>query len=178
MLLELVICSCSESCRLRFRPYFWLGRGEDENGGRGTMEHRDRGTILLVEDEIIIALAEKAALERRGHSVIVGSSGERALRAFCANSSIDVAVLDITLGAGIDGVETARFLLQIRSLPIIFLSSLPIDEIERQTADIPAIRLSKPCSDMTLIETVEMALRDGEKGRTSIVTAFQSGTLP
>jgi CheY-like chemotaxis protein len=142
------------------------------------MEHSDRSTILLVEDEVVIALAEKETLERHGYTVLVAGSGERALRAFCTNCSIDLAVLDITLGGGIDGVETARYLLQIRSLPIIFLSSLPIDEIERQTADIPALRLSKPCPHSRLVKTIKSALEEWQLERDEgrlLRVAFPSG---
>lgn len=141
------------------------------------MKHRHRGTILLVEDEMIIALAEKAALETHGYKVIVASTGERALRLFCAASSVDLVVLDITLGRGIDGVETARYLRQTSELPILFLSSLPLEEIERLTVDIPASRLSKPCSTARLIETVEAILLPPELDRNSIGEASRTGGL-
>jgi len=122
------------------------------------MKHGHRGTILLVEDEMVIAIAEKAALEKHGYTVIVAGTGERALGIFCAQSSVDLAVLDINLGTGIDGVETARYLLRIRELPILFLSSFPVEEIERLTMDIPASRLSRPCTISRLIAGVEAAL--------------------
>lgn len=142
------------------------------------MEHNDRSTILLVEDEVVVALAEKASLERRGYTVLVAGTGERALRAFCANTSIDLVVLDIDLGKGIDGVETARYLLRIRELPILFLSSLPIEEIERQTADLPALRLSKPCPDTRLINAIKSALGEWKLERDEgrlLGVAFTSG---
>ncbi|MFP4427486.1 MAG: response regulator [Spirochaetaceae bacterium] len=132
------------------------------------MKHGHRGTILLVEDEVVIATAEKAVLEKHGYTVIVAGTGERALGIFCAQSSVDLAVLDINLGTGIDGVETARYLLRIRELPILFLSSFPVEEIERLTQDIPAYRLSKPCTNVRLVKTVETALPRPAQGQSSV----------
>jgi CheY-like chemotaxis protein len=89
----------------------------------GVKQHRKR--ILLVEDEILIALAEKQELEKRGYEVLAVYSGKKAVE-YCSASKcagIDLILMDINLGKGIDGLEAAETILAERDLPLIFLSS-------------------------------------------------------
>jgi len=82
-------------------------------------------TLLLVEDESIIALAEARTLSSAGYSVIHVGSGEEAISAMNGErgSSIDLILMDIDLGEGIDGTEAAYEILKRHDIPIIFLSS-------------------------------------------------------
>jgi PAS domain S-box-containing protein len=81
-------------------------------------------TILLVEDEAIIALAEKHTLEGFGYGVILARSGEAAVETVLrADAAIDLILMDIDLGRGIDGTEAARKILEERNLPIVFLTA-------------------------------------------------------
>ncbi len=79
--------------------------------------------ILLVEDEIMIAQAQKAALEKIGYSVILAETGEIALDIFQHTIEIDLVLMDIDLGEGCDGTETASEMLKVRNVPVVFLSS-------------------------------------------------------
>ncbi len=80
-------------------------------------------SILLVEDEGLIALAEAQMLSLNGYNVTTALKGEDALLK-AEGSDIDLVVLDINLGRGrIDGTETARKILQKREIPVIFLTS-------------------------------------------------------
>src|SRR6185369_626537 len=67
--------------------------------------------LLLVEDEPVIAAAEKMALQSRGYTVVVATSGEAALAAVQGSQGIDLVLMDIDLGAGWDGTETAERIL-------------------------------------------------------------------
>ncbi len=89
-------------------------------------------TILLVEDEAIISLAEARAIERFGYDVEVARTGEAAVELSLAQGkSIDLVLMDIDLGQGMDGTQAARRILAQRNLPIVFLSS----HAERETVD-------------------------------------------
>jgi len=74
-------------------------------------------TVLLVEDEAIIAMAEKKALEMYGYAVLTASSGEKALNVLSGNPAIDLILMDINLGAGMDGTQTAGIILRSRDIP-------------------------------------------------------------
>lgn len=80
-------------------------------------------TILLVEDEVIIALAELNTLNRLGYEAVIADSGEKAIKLAAENATISLVLMDINLGAGIDGTEAARRILAARNLPIVFLTS-------------------------------------------------------
>ncbi|MFW5811434.1 MAG: response regulator, partial [Alkalispirochaetaceae bacterium] len=80
-------------------------------------------TILLVEDEAIIALSEKMLLERHGYTVETVTSGERAVDMIEENDGFDLVLMDIDLGHGITGDVAAERILEIRHLPIVFLTS-------------------------------------------------------
>lgn len=68
-------------------------------------------TLLYVEDEIIIALAKKRELERFGYRVIISSNGKDAVKEAVENDSIDLILMDIDLGKGMDGSEAAKEIL-------------------------------------------------------------------
>jgi len=81
-------------------------------------------TILLVEDEAIIALAGKNTLEGFGYGVALARSGEAAVEtALRSGTPIDLILMDIDLGPGMDGTEAARRILAERNLPIVFLTA-------------------------------------------------------
>ncbi len=61
-----------------------------------------------MEDEAIIAIAQKKIPGRYGYEVITAGNGENAIQAFRENRDIDLILMDIDLGQGIDGTEAAN----------------------------------------------------------------------
>jgi PAS domain S-box-containing protein len=87
-------------------------------------------TILIVEDEAIIAMNEKLLFEKEGYLVHSVSTGESAVDLVCEkNIQIDLILMDINLGKGIDGITAAQQISQSRDIPIIFHSAY----IDKQT---------------------------------------------
>jgi len=81
-------------------------------------------TIILVEDDAIIALSQKRDLIKRGYKVIHTSTGEKAVEFLKLDSQkINLILMDIDLGKGIDGTQAAREILKLKEIPIVFLSS-------------------------------------------------------
>ena len=87
------------------------------------MSSPERKTILLVEDEGIIAMTGAKTIEGFGYRVIIANSGEKAVRLALDDKSIRLILMDINLGKGIDGTEAARQILSKRTIPIVFLTS-------------------------------------------------------
>ena len=54
------------------------------------MGTEDQKTILLVEDEALIAIMEKEILKKHGFDVILASSGEKAIEIVNTNPDIDL----------------------------------------------------------------------------------------
>jgi len=120
----------------------------------------DGRRILLVEDEAIIALSEKVSLELYGYSVIIAESGERAIERFQNDASIDLVLMDINLGPGIDGTVAASLMLRERHVPIVFLSSHTEREIVARTESITSFGYVVKNSGMTILDaSMKMAFK-------------------
>ena len=124
------------------------------------MSAEKRKTILLVEDEAIIAMTEKMTLDRFGYDVIIAGSGEAAVEIVEKNPDIDLILMDIDLGAGMDGTEAAALILKDRDLPVVFLSSHMEPEIVARTEKITSYGyVVKDSSGTVLDASIKMAFK-------------------
>jgi two-component sensor histidine kinase len=116
--------------------------------------------ILLVEDEAIIALAEKNDLERFGYEVAVAPSGVRAIEACEREAPFDLVLMDIDLGEGMDGAEAAAAILGRREVPVLFISGHSEPGIVEKTERITSYGYVAKGSSPTVIDaSIRMALR-------------------
>jgi len=117
-------------------------------------------TILLVEDEAIIALSEEKILTRHGFTVITAYSGEDAVEIFLQSPEIDLVLMDINLGSGMDGTRAAEIILQHREIPLIFLSSHTERDVVEKTEGITSYGyIVKNSGEVVLIASIRMAFR-------------------
>lgn len=120
----------------------------------------ERSKILLVEDQAIIALAESRMIESHGFDVEIAHNGERALEIVEEDPELSLILMDIDLGAGIDGTETARKIIENHDLPIAFLSSHTEPEVVLKTEGITSYGyIVKDSGETVLITSIKMALR-------------------
>ncbi len=123
------------------------------------MNYRDK-LILLVEDEAIIAIAQKKTLEKHGYKVITANSGEKAIDVFANDKTIDLVLMDIDLGAGLDGSETAIRMLENRDIPVVFLSSHTEPEVVEKTEKITSYGYVVKNSGITVLDaSIKMAFK-------------------
>lgn len=95
------------------------------------MNDLNQKTILLVEDELDLALMEISELENEGYNVIHATNGQNALHIVSIQKkAIDLILLDIDLGSEMDGTNVACEILKTNSIPIVFLFS----HIEKEIA--------------------------------------------
>lgn len=117
-------------------------------------------TILLVEDEVIIAMAEKAMLEKHGYRVLTAGTGEQAVELALTNYGIDLILMDINLGPGIDGTEAATMILEKREIPLAFLSSHTERDVVEKTEGITSYGyIVKNSGETVLLASMKMAFR-------------------
>src|SRR6056297_3691886 len=86
--------------------------------------------ILLVEDEAIIAMSTAKMMEKLDYKVETVFKGEKAVEAVREDQDISLILMDIDLGKGMDGTETAQEVLKVRELPAFtlpFAVSYPIN---------------------------------------------------
>ena len=116
-------------------------------------------TILLVEDEVLVAASQKLTLEEYGFAVIPANSGAQAIESIKRNPSIDMVLMDIDLGPGKpDGTGTAEKILTLRDLPIIFCTNHAEKEMVDQVRGIARYGyVLKYAGEFVLIESINMA---------------------
>ena len=115
--------------------------------------------VLVVEDEVIVALELQNHLERLGYDV-VGSvtSGEKAVRQ-AAQLQPNLVLMDIRLDGDLDGIEAARRIRAAHDIPIIFLTAFGDEEtLERAKETGPFGFILKPFKERELFATIEVAL--------------------
>ena len=118
-------------------------------------------TLLLVEDEAITATLEKKQLEGIGYAVNHVLNGEDAVQtALGPDSDIDLILMDIDLGSGIDGTQAAQEILKQKDIPIVFLSSHTEPEIVEKTEKITSYGYVVKNSGIFVLDTsIKMALK-------------------
>ncbi len=118
----------------------------------------DKKTILLVEDEALIAMVQKKTLERHGYEVITVTTGEKAIEKVRTAAGIDIILMDINLGNGMDGTEAAGRILSVRPVPIVFLTSHAEKEYVDRVRKITRYGyVIKGSGDFVLQSSIEMA---------------------
>ncbi len=124
------------------------------------MKSAGKKKILLVEDEAIIAMNEKMSLEKYGYEVVTAHTGEKAVKTIKTTSDIDLILMDIDLGSGIDGTETAEIILKEKEIPVVFLSSHTEPEVVEKTEKITSYGyVVKNSGDTVLDASIKMAFK-------------------
>lgn len=95
-------------------------------------------TILIVEDESIVAMDIQYTLKMLGYNnTIIADRGDIALD-IVSRQKIDLILMDIGLEGSIDGIETTEKILEIEpNIPIMFLTSYSTVKMKERAAAIP-----------------------------------------
>lgn len=115
--------------------------------------------LLLVEDELIVALDVQQRLEQLGYRVVAhATTGDEALE-LAAAETLDLILMDVKIRGKWDGIETATRIREFLEIPIIYLTAYS-DESTLQRAGTTAAYgyLIKPYEDRELRSSIEMAL--------------------
>ena len=143
--------------------------------------------ILIVEDEHIVAMELKSRLLDLGYSVCAAvASGEEAIE-----KSIEfkpsLILMDINIKGNFDGVETAKKIMKIHEIPIIFLTAFTDDKtLERAKLIEPYGYIVKPFEERELYTTIEIAihkysmeakLRDSERKLSTILASIGDAVI-
>ncbi len=118
-------------------------------------------TILLVEDDVITAMVEIHTLEEGGYTVLHAIDGLEAIKIVNSDySRIDLILMDIDLGVGMDGTEAAKKILKHHDFPIVFLSSHTEKNIVEKTESITSYGyVLKHSNDFVLLASIKMAFK-------------------
>ena len=104
-------------------------------------QHGRRATILVVEDDPLIAMSTADMLEDLGHTVVEASSGKKALEILEGGQAVDMMMTDHAM-PGMTGVELAKLVRRTHpTMPVLLVTGYA-DLPAAQKAILP--RLSKP----------------------------------
>lgn len=115
--------------------------------------------ILVVEDEIIIAMEIADRLKSMGYDVLrIVANGEMAIKT-TKSENPDLILMDIMIQGDMDGIETATKIHTFSDVPVIYLTA-NADEatLERAKVSDAFGYLIKPFEEKELNTTIEMAL--------------------
>jgi len=119
----------------------------------------NKTSILIVEDEILVAENIKNILLKNGYRVAsVAVSGEEAVSGALTEKP-NIILMDIVLKGSMDGIEAAGRIREKLDIPIIFITAHSDDKsLERVKATQPFGYITKPFEERQLTITIEMAL--------------------
>ena len=114
--------------------------------------------VAIVEDDPSMLRAARDLLDAHGFATVTFASAEEFLASGGAGEA-DCLLLDIDLG-GISGIELRRQLkVASPTLPIIFMTALDDDAIERQAFGVGCVAfLRKPFTKTALIDAIKKAV--------------------
>ncbi len=117
-------------------------------------------SIMVVEDEAVVALELQECLVQLGYAVpATVATGEEAISRALSEEP-DLVLMDIKLKGRMDGVEAGKKIMEERGIPVVYLTAYSDDTtVQRAKDTAPFGYVLKPWEDKSLQIAIEMALR-------------------
>jgi len=117
-------------------------------------------SILLVEDDDIIARVEDWRLKNLGYTVCGRATTGAEAMELVVNKKPDLVLMDINIKGNIDGIETAKMIKKGFNIPVIYVTSQSDGAtLERAKETKPDGFIIKPFDDNDLRVAIELALK-------------------
>ena len=116
-------------------------------------------TILLVEDEAVVAMDIAAQLSNLGYQVAGPAACAEEAIALAKNLQPNIVLMDIKLSGPIDGISAAAEIRKLFRIPVVFLTAYSErSTVQAAIASQPFGYIIKPCQECELMTTIEIAL--------------------
>jgi len=116
-------------------------------------------TLLIIEDEMIIAANISLQLTHLGYEVIGIISKSKEVLQHLSKQTPDIILMDINLKGELDGIEVATLIQKEYKIPIIYLTANSDENhFERAKATNPYAFISKPFKKLDLQRAIELTL--------------------
>src|SRR5208337_1469091 len=117
-------------------------------------------SVLIVEDDDIIARVEEWRLKNLGYEVSGRARTGAEAMELVGKSKPDLVLMDINLKGDIDGIETAKLIKKGFNIPVIYVTSHSDGPtLERAKATRPDGFINKPFDDKDLRVAIELAMK-------------------
>jgi PAS domain S-box-containing protein len=117
-------------------------------------------SLLVVEDEAVIAMDLSNKLEEMGYEVVGrADTSEKAVR-IAREKRPDLILMDVRIKGPVDGIDTAAIIRRERKIPVVFLTSFSDEAtVSRAALTAPYGYLTKPYKVKELRAAIEVALQ-------------------
>lgn len=117
---------------------------------------RKHPRVLLCEDNGITIMQLSKALIRHGYEVVGQVANAREAVQIAQNASLDLILMDLNLGATLDGIDAAREILADHFVPIVMLTaSSELAQIQRAFDAGVCGYLTKPITSERLLPFID-----------------------
>lgn len=136
-----------------------------------------QATIMIVEDETLVALSLQKKLERLKYGIPqIVHTGEEAVRE-AEKTHPDLIMMDIKLAGKMDGIAAAELIRQHRRIPVVFMTAYSDEEtLQRAKMSGPFGYILKPYDERDIRTTIEIALykNEMEQEREKLIVELQN----
>lgn len=123
-------------------------------------------SVMIIEDEAIIALHIQSIVEDLGHAVVGIARTRTEAAAMAARTRPELVLADISLADGSSGIEAVKDILATMDVPVIFITAFPERLLTGERPE-PTYLIAKPFNPETVTATIGQALlfhREQEAG--------------
>ncbi len=114
-------------------------------------------TVMIIEDESIIALHLRSIVEALGHRVLGVVRTKDEAVAMAKAKEPELILADISLADGSSGIDAVKDILELRSVPVVFITAFP-ERLLTGTRPEPTYLITKPFEPETVTATIGQAL--------------------
>jgi DNA-directed RNA polymerase specialized sigma24 family protein/CheY-like chemotaxis protein len=114
-------------------------------------------SVMIIEDEAIIALHLKSIVEDLGHEVAGIARTRSEAVAMAGRTQPELVLADISLADGSSGIDAVKDILAMIDLPVIFITAFPERLLTGERPE-PTYLITKPFSPETVTATIGQAL--------------------
>jgi len=130
--------------------------------------------ILIVENELLIAHMAESMLVELGYNVVEKAKTVNEALTIINNNKIDLALLDINLHSGTEGIELGQQLKDTFKIPFVYLTSYTNKEIiEQATITNPGGYIVKPFNKVDLFSSIEICLANTKQFSQNATTEIE-----
>jgi DNA-directed RNA polymerase specialized sigma24 family protein len=116
-----------------------------------------QASVLIIEDEAIIALHIRSIVEGLGHSVIGVARTHTEAVELADKTRPELVLADIRLADGSSGIDAVKDILGAMNVPVIFITAFPEHLLTGERPE-PTYLITKPFEPETVIATIGQAL--------------------
>ncbi len=116
-----------------------------------------KASVMIIEDESIIALHLKSIVEELGHDVTGIARTRSEAIAMATMTKPELVLADISLADGSSGIDAVKDILDVMNVPVIFITAFPERLLTGDRPE-PTYLITKPFEQQTVTATIGQAL--------------------